>query len=393
MDVQEFREQIEKAKAICPLCAHSAYELSGHLMEKHKLSIPNFQKKFPGVPFQSPILEEINSRLGRKPIHGKRADSDISGFLQSFSGGTSTYLAVKELASKTAPFLAPIDPKNVSLVPKEDPNFRFDMDSVKAILAAQAIQRNAFIEGPTGCGKTQLVCQLFAVMKRPVQRVNMNGEITPATFIGRMKAGPQGTYFDEGALPKAMKGGYTLLLDEVDYAPPHVIASVHSALEPGHTLFIPEINEVVHAARGFNVIATANTGGKGDRHGVYTGTEILNTAFLDRFGVKLKMDYLSVKEEIAMLCNRFPNEPKGDVEEMVALATEVRDGFKRGQFALTFSSRRLIDYFDLKCTVGPDGALYLALINWADEDDKQLIIELLARVRKTPVKAKAKVPF
>ena len=55
----------------------------------------------------------------------------------------------------------------------------------------------------------------------------------------------------------------------------------------GKGLFLKKIGRFVRPAVGFNVVATANTKGKGSDDGRFIGTNVLNEAFLERFPVTL----------------------------------------------------------------------------------------------------------
>ena len=46
----------------------------------------------------------------------------------------------------------------------------------------------------------------------------------------------------------------------------------------GKGVFLKKINEYVEPAKGFNIIATANTKGKGSEDGRFIGTNVLNEA-------------------------------------------------------------------------------------------------------------------
>jgi len=195
-----------------------------------------------------------------------------------------------------------------------------------------------------------------------------------------MKANAEGTYFDYGVLPWCMMHGVPLIIDEVDYMPPQIGATLNSVLDSG-TVFIPDTNETIEATPGFFIIATANTGGKGDKFGAFTGTEVLNTAFLNRFRMKLKCDYLEQEHEVAMLSGRFPNAETSDIKRMVQAAFEIREAFKQGNLGVTFSTRQLIGYFEMRDDLEARDALDLTMLNWLDEDDSQLVIEILKRVQ------------
>ena len=80
-----------------------------------------------------------------------------------------------------------------------------------------------------------------------------------------------------------------LLLDEIDLASNKILC-LQSVLE-GKGVFLKKIGKFVKPATGFNVIATANTKGKGSDDGRFIGTNILNEAFLERFPVTFEQEY------------------------------------------------------------------------------------------------------
>ena len=80
-----------------------------------------------------------------------------------------------------------------------------------------------------------------------------------------------------------------LLLDEVDLASNKILC-LQSVLE-GKGLFLKKIGKYVKPAAGFNIIATANTKGKGSDDGRFIGTNVLNEAFLERFALTFEQEY------------------------------------------------------------------------------------------------------
>ena len=275
-------------------------------------------------------------------------------------------------------------------LPTIDQNFYFDPQAARAILSALKLGKNFYIQGHTGCGKTQLIMQIHAKLGRQITRVNMDGDVTKRDFIGNMNLtkDPEGntiTTYTYGALPRAMLDGHTLLLDEFDKTPAHIAAVLHPGMESHNaTLYLPDTGETITAQKGFLIAATANTGGKGDAQGQYTGAEVQNAASLDRFGVMIRMDYPPNVEEIKILTAKFPNQNPSVIATLVNFATHIRGAFARQELAATLSTRKLIDLLDLMA----DGftlteALGFTFTNWLDDDDKQLAATFTDRLNLT----------
>ena len=170
------------------------------------------------------------------------------------------------------------------------------------------------------------------------------------------------------------------MCDEMDFTPPHIGAVLHPALEDKGSLYIPETGETIFGNKGFMVIATANTGGKGDQAGVHAGAEVLNIALTDRYPIKLTMDYLPKGKEFKMMKRRFPEIAPQELEQVVALAVEIREAFKAGNMGTTFPTRKLVEYGEMHPTFGPGKALSLTVLNWLDSEDKTLVTTLLRKV-------------
>ena len=73
---------------------------------------------------------------------------------------------------------------------------------------------------------------------------------------------------------KRLGRGAILLLDEIDLASNKILC-LQSVLE-GKGVFLKKIGKFVKPAAGFNVVATANTKGKGSDDGRFIGTNVLN---------------------------------------------------------------------------------------------------------------------
>jgi MoxR-like ATPase len=199
-----------------------------------------------------------------------------------------------------------------------------------------------FITGLSGNGKTFGVEQACAKANRECIRVNFTIETDEDDLIGGFRLVDGQTVFQKGPVVEAMERGAVLLLDEIDLASSKVMC-LQSVLE-GKPLFLKKIGEVVHAAEGFTIVATANTKGKGDDAGRFIGTNVLNEAFLERFPITFEQAYPSVaiekkiiKKELTLLgC-------KDDefAERLVAWADIIRKTFFDGGVDEIIATRRL----------------------------------------------------
>ena len=152
-----------------------------------------------------------------------------------------------------------------------------------------------FITGLSGNGKTMMIEQVHADLKKELFRVNITIETDEDDLIGHYALIDGKTVWQDGPVVMAMERGATLLLDEVDLAS-NKIMCLQPVLE-GNPLLIKKEGRIVRPKTGFTVMATANTKGKGSEDGRFIGTNILNEAFLERFPITVEQEYPSVSVE------------------------------------------------------------------------------------------------
>jgi len=152
-----------------------------------------------------------------------------------------------------------------------------------------------FITGLSGNGKTMMIEQVHADLKKELFRVNITIETDEDDLIGHYALIDGRTVWQDGPVVLAMERGATLLLDEVDLAS-NKIMCLQPVLE-GNPLLIKKEGRIVRPKAGFSVMATANTKGKGSEDGRFIGTNILNEAFLERFPITVEQEYPSVSVE------------------------------------------------------------------------------------------------
>ena len=109
--------------------------------------------------------------------------------------------------------------------------------------------------------------------------------------------------YDYGVLPKAMKEGHILLLDEITTAEPGILLALQAVLEPKGRLVLTEKGgEVIMPHPDFRVVATDNTlGTDGTTSPIYAGRNNHDASLLDRFPAVINMAYLPVAQEIGLI--------------------------------------------------------------------------------------------
>ena len=201
-----------------------------------------------------------------------------------------------------------------------------------------------FITGLSGNGKTTMVEQVCASLKRECVRVNFTAATDEDELLGGFRLIAGETRFVPGPVLVAMERGAVLLLDEIDLGG-HLIMCLQSVLE-GKGKFIPKIGKYVRPAPGFTVVATANTKGKGSDDGRFAGTNILNEAFLDRFAFTYEQDYADPKVEKRILKKVADSVGVTDdafLDNLVTWADIIRKSFKQQVVSEIITTRRLRD--------------------------------------------------
>jgi cobaltochelatase CobS len=235
--------------------------------------------------------------------------------------------------------------------------------------------RRMMLIGHTGSGKTSFIDQVAARANYGVLRANMNGQTTPGDFVGFWTVKGGETIWVDGVLPVAMREGYWLVIDELDFAEPSILAVLTAVLEPNGRLLLKERgNEIVEPHPSFRLFATANAAGAMSawRH-LYQGANLLNEAFLDRWRVYL-FDYLSPEEETEVLLRTLPALTRPLAQTLAAIAADCRAAFAREDLASAFSTRRLIDWAELMLRTGDiERAAAPAIYAKVSADDAALI--------------------
>jgi len=239
----------------------------------------------------------------------------------------------------------------------------------------------AFITGLSGNGKTFMVEQACAKAKREFFRVNITVETDEDDLLGHYALIDGNTVWQDGPVVKAMERGAILLLDEIDLASSKIMC-LQPVLE-GKGVFLKKVNRFVSPSVGFNVLATANTKGKGSEDGRFIGTNILNEAFLERFPITVEQDYPSMAIERKILDKVFTSLDISDFgdfpEKLVTWADIIRKTFYEGGIDEIIATRRLVHIANAYAIFGDRKKAIEMCINRFDEDTKTSFLDLYSK--------------
>ena len=276
-------------------------------------------------------------------------------------------------------FNAPaVEPEVVeNLVPDADNTFiKFgNFNDIKNIIKSK-IFYPTFITGLSGNGKTMGVEQACSQLNRELIRVNITIETDEDDLIGGFRLVDGATVWHDGPVIQALNRGAVLLLDEIDLASNKILC-LQSILE-GKGVFLKKIGKYIRPAAGFNVIATANTKGKGSDDGRFVGTNVLNEAFLERFPVTFEQEYPTPANEIKILdavCDETDFNKR-----LVDWADIIRKTFFDGGIDEVISTRRLVHIVRAYQIFGTRAKAITTCISRFDDETKQAFQELYDKV-------------
>ena len=238
-----------------------------------------------------------------------------------------------------------------------------------------------FITGLSGNGKTFSVEQACAQLKRELIRVNITIETDEDDLIGGFRLVNGATVWHNGPVIEALERGAVLLLDEIDLASNKILC-LQSILE-GNGVFLKKIGRFVRPKSGFNVIATANTKGKGSDDGRFIGTNVLNEAFLERFPVTFEQEYPTPSVESKILGGVAAKLGVTDTDfckRLVDWGDIIRKTFYDGGIEEIISTRRLVHIVRAFSIFGKKEKAIEVCINRFDDETKQAFLELYDKV-------------
>ena len=238
-----------------------------------------------------------------------------------------------------------------------------------------------FVTGLSGNGKTLMIEQIHADMKQELIRVNITIETDEDDLLGGFRLVNGETKFVPGPVIEAMERGCTLLLDECDLGS-NKLMCLQPVLE-GKGVYLKKVNKWITPKLGFNVMATANTKGKGSEDGRFIGTNVLNEAFLERFAITIEQPYASAATEKKIIVGSMKKYGALDQEfatNLVTWAEVIRKTFYDGGVDEVISTRRL-DHISKAFAIFKDKMKSIELcVARFDDDTKESFMDLYSKI-------------
>jgi MoxR-like ATPase len=238
-----------------------------------------------------------------------------------------------------------------------------------------------FVTGLSGNGKTLMIEQVCSKLNKELIRVNITIETDEDDLLGGFRLMNGETKFVPGPVIEAMERGCTLLLDECDLGSNKLLC-LQPVLE-GKGVYLKKINKWITPKEGFNVMATANTKGKGSEDGRFIGTNILNEAFLERFAVTMEQPYASVAVEQKIVKGAMKKCGAVDDEfakNLVTWADVIRKTFYDGGVDEVISTRRLDHIVKAYAIFGDKMQAIELCVARFDEDTKVSFLDLYTKI-------------
>lgn len=274
------------------------------------------------------------------------------------------------------------DLESENLIPKAYKNYVpfGNYDDLLQVVASKMFYP-VFITGQSGNGKTMSVEQVCAKLGRKFVCISMTPETDESDLLGNFILIDGQMVWRDGPVTVAARQGAVLCIDEVDYGAQN-LSALQRVLE-GKPFLLKKKNEVVTPAEGFNIIATANTKGKGSEDGRYMFTNILNEAFLERFPMTMEQDWAPNSVEKKIIRKELESVNRSDdtfADNLITWAEAIRRTFNDGGCDEVISTRRLVHIAKAYGIYGDRIKAITFCLNRFDTDTKVSFIDLYTKI-------------
>lgn len=220
--------------------------------------------------------------------------------------------------------------------------------------------------------KVSMTQKEFEAFKEFAKANNSKFTVTNTTVQTKMS-------WTDGPAAVAMRRGSVLLLDEVDQARASIMCL--NTIAQGKPYYVKKTGEIINPAPGFMLVGTANTKGDGEGMDKFTGAQIMNEAFLERFAVIVEQEYPTKSVEKRILSKHSASEEF--IEILIDIAQAIRSSFDSGDIDIVLTTRRLVQIVkNYEIFEDEENAIKYAIARFP-KSDQQIIMEVYNAL-KTP---------
>jgi cobaltochelatase CobS len=364
------------SKIVCKECGWTGHNLKPHFRDGREprcsMTLDEYQAAYPEAPIMSELFQAKLEALREK--HG-----DMCLTIKEFDPKAVFGVTMGDF--KLTGFV-----ERTRWVPEIDPDYVFPEEATRVILLGLQTNRPTLVHGPTGSGKSTLIEQIAARINYPLIRINHFTDMYASNILGQKVAINGQTLYEYGALPFSMQRPMIYLGDEWDVINPETAFVYQSVLERRHTGTLGSVvltdnsNEKIDSHPLFRFIATSNTCGLGDDKGHYQGTQLQNLAFISRFQMRIKLDYLPERIEMNILKKRFPALMDKELKAFITVAHKIRELYEKGEINVPYSTRDLINWTEIYMIGGdPQKAMVYTCTSILPFADAKKIEEIIQR--------------
>lgn len=271
-------------------------------------------------------------------------------------------------------------------IPSKIEGYIWPVAELESFLLGVSHRDRILLHGEAGTGKSSLGEQVCAYLNIPFMRVNCREDMESSALFGSVHVEDGTIGWIPGPAEELARNGGMLQIDEISAAPPGVNMAMQWMLEDNGKVFLADkpckpAEKFVKPVDNFHIVATDNTRLQGDVTGTFAGTQVQNSAMLDRFNNVIEISYPPRKAEEQMIMQRVPGIPKELAKKMIQVAGHVRAGFTEGSVQYPLSPRGNIEWAKKIVQTGDIGKafkmVYFAKLN---EDDRKQVEGYFGRV-------------
>jgi len=356
--------------------AMSETEIEQFLVNEIKKSLGDTETAAPEKPEPEVVLEA----KVKKAAKGQKMFSDVFGYKPvSRPDFPVSLFKDDDFNEAVRVFIPAVDDPELD-------GYKPQKEAVEQLVSGLEEGDRISISGPTGSGKSSMVKYVCQKLRRPFIRINMNGDIESSALFGQLVVEDGGTVWKNGPAPEGLMYGAVICIDEWTVMPPEITMNFQNPLEHGGFLFLKEkpgtaAEKVINPHEQTRYVFCDNTQGQGDDTGAFAGTNVQNTATLDRFDMAIHLDYLGVDHETSVILSKVKGLDKGIVKKMIQYAGQIRNAYAKTEMGLTMSPRTLINWGRKieqygSCKV----SLTYCFLNKLRDSDKKVATELYTKV-------------